>query len=776
MPDGVQPSDGDGSQPPKFDAFIAYNSQDEAASMQARWIWEALEDNGHRTWFAEHDVSKGAKFVSKGMEQGIADSACCLVLIGEKGLGNWQGTVEYEIALARSTKDKDFRVLSVLLPDSTGAEELRPVMKISSTVDLADHFKAQGLTEDGLTEVLCTVRNQSRREFEEERAKAVGAGGYHALLVGISKYEDADLGGLMGPPNDLRMLASALAAVEPPSGGRWGIDRCSEPDREDFGRRTRDFFLKASDEDTLFFYYSGHGTISKDEAYLCTGTSKLRSPAYDSIAAAELARWVKESPAKAIVVILDCCRGATLNANAYDDLGDTAAVLLASRGLAADAESESDPSPFTKELLGALKDPSVPGEGGLTVGDLVDALGHRDAKPVVNARLAAHIALARRPAKAIEHVVAKTSHVTPLMVEADCFDPDRLRIVRQLADTLDGLLAAEREAAQVPSALVTETMRMLAGELRGALIDEEKQSLDQALREETLSMCAVQFADSAAAAQLGDLPWEYLALHADAKPADLDQQAVLRHPPLCVERYVEVSPGPKGPGVTVQKVELFSSLFSPEAGTLHPLTAATKKQLEELGIRMSPGPSSSWNVFSMAQDDADIVILQCPVRLQGGRLEMLFEPEAGSTTPVSAQQDNLARKLKDRSSMTTLLIETIADGSSNQTALALRRLARSLAESLRCPAVAVCHSRAYARCPGDYPNEPVFMATLVKGVRSGLPLDQAAHAARCEVVTSLVTDPAIVGIPIVTIPTKPGEGHVGRDEHQRRPQAFPSPR
>jgi hypothetical protein len=228
--------------------------------------------------------------------------------------------------------------------------------------------------------------------------------------------------------------------------------------------------------------------------------------------------------------------------------------------------------------------------------------------------------------------------------------------------------------------------------------------------------------------------------------------------------------------VTVQKVELFSSLRPIESGKPHPLTAATKEQLEQLRIQMVPGAASSWNVFSMAQDDADVVVLQCPVRLEGGKLEMLFAPEAGVMEAVPAQQDTLARKLQDRSSMTTLLIETIADDSGEQPALAVRRLARGLAESLRCPVVAICHPRAYAHSLKAYPNESVFVAALLQAVRSGLPLDQAAYSARHEVVTSLPTEPTIVGIPIVMTPEKTEEPLPRRDEPSSGPQAVARPK
>jgi hypothetical protein len=313
-------------------------------------------------------------------------------------------------------------------------------------------------------------------------------------------------------------------------------------------------------------------------------------------------------------------------------------------------------------------------------------------------------------------------------------------------------------------------MQMVARELRAGLAPREQQSLEQAFRDESPPTCAVRFADSAAALRLGDLPWEYLALHVDPEHGEQDPQDVLRSPPMFVERHIEVSPAPKAGGVTVQKVKLFSSLRSTEVGKPHPLTAATKEQLEKrLHIKMDPAAAASWNVFSMAQDDADVVILQCPVRLEGERLEMLFAREAGDMEPVPA--NTVARKLKDRTSMTVLLIETIADDSGDQPALAVRRLARDLAESLRCPVVAICHPRAYAHCLKHYPNEPVFLAALLQAVRSRLDLDQAAYSARNEVVTNLPTEPTIVGIPIVMRPEPPEEAPDAARRQRRRPQA-----
>jgi hypothetical protein len=780
MPDHVDPSDGEVSEPQReYAAFLAYNSQDEAAPKCARWIWEALEANDHPTWFADWDVPVGTKSISAAMERGIAESACCFVLLGESELGNWEGNFELELALKRSAENKKFRVLAVLLPGSSGPGGLRDALQISGRVELQEQFTDEGLTEEGLKRILCAVRAQTRRQFEEELARAAASpptraaaqaevGAYRALLVGISHYEDAGLGTLKGPPNDLVNLAGALAEIGAPGGGDWEVARSpepggTEPEREELGRRLRDFFLKAGEEDTLLFYYSGHGTIAEDDSYLCTGKTNAKDPEYESIAASEIALWVKRSPARAVVVVLDCCRAATLNASAYHELGDNVAVILASQGNTSDAESDTDPSPFTETLIGVLRDPSVSSREDLTVGDLVVALEHRGVKPVTNARLGTDIVLARRPAEPVVHVPVEAAPVISVGVRSECIDLERLPLVRQLAATLDGLLAGEHEPDQVPSALVTETMQTLARELRASLALRERQSLEQALRDESLPTCAVRFADKADGLRLGDLPWEYLALHVDPQPGEQDPQDVLRSPPMFVERHLEVSPAPKAGGVTVQKVDLFSSLRSTEVGKPHPLTVATKEQLEKrLHIKMAPAAASSWNVFSMAQDDADVVILQCPVRLEGERLEMLFARESGDMEPVPAH--TVVRKLKDRTSMTVLLIETIADDSGDQPALGVRRLARGLAENLRCPVVAICHPRAYAHCLKDYPNEPVFLAALLQAVRSRLDLDQAAYSARNEVVTNLPTEPTIVGIPIVMKPEPPEERLTRRDD------------
>ncbi len=307
-------------------------------------------------------------------------------------------------------------------------------------------------------------------------------------------------------------------------------------------------------------------------------------------------------------------------------------------------------------------------------------------------------------------------------------------------------------------------MHLIAGELREGLPPEELRILAEALDDATPPTCAIRFADKKVREQLADLPWEYLALYADEAGGDEGRgEELLRKPPIVVQREFDVPPMKLVPGTRVQQATLFSSLVPIEQQESHDLTAATVVQLERHGIKVSPFLSAQYSTFSSAPPTSDVVILQIPVRLVDSRIELDFIGPERAPKPISA--DTVSTRLQDWPALTWLFIETIAEESSDQPAIAVRRLARTLAEDLKRPVVGVCHPRAYSSCVRENPDAPVFLAALLNEMRRGSPLDQAAHNARCTVVKSLpILKSAIVGMPIVVMPVQ----RAVREEPARR--------
>ena len=91
--------------------FLSYNSEDRPAVEK---LADKLKAAGLDIWFDQWHLLPGVAWQPK-LEQALLDSHTCLVCIGPKGIGQWQ-EMERQVAIDRAVKDKQFRVIPVLLP------------------------------------------------------------------------------------------------------------------------------------------------------------------------------------------------------------------------------------------------------------------------------------------------------------------------------------------------------------------------------------------------------------------------------------------------------------------------------------------------------------------------------------------------------------------------------------------------------------------------------------------------------------------------------------
>jgi hypothetical protein len=744
-----------------FDVFLAYNSKDKDAVRHTQLIWEALEKNDARAWIDARDVIVG-NAPTVEMAAGLEASKSSAILHGREGLGRWQNGFEMLVARKLAVTKEDYRLIPVLLPGST--ENLPIELQVSSTLDLREDFSDEGLTEEGLLKLLAAVKGETLRARIEAQRRA-DRGRSRALLVGVSTYSGPQLKRLHGPLNDVDEFERALKEAEMPHGREWAITKCTNPDIEELRTALHRFFTdEAASGDTALFYYSGHGLVDEKDSYLCATNSDLDDRDWTTIPAEQIAQVVKKCAANAKVVILDCCHAARIKATAYNELEGDVAVIVASRGPAQDSDVVSEPSPFTSALVRVMGDPNAYGDAGLTVGGLLTALRRRGHEPWTNSRAGRQIGLAVRAGRS-ESPPARAARAMSIEIGAAAVPDDRLPLVKELVATLDALLAIPTEEGQMPTPIVSRGMQVLADEFRVVLTDEQWSAL-QAGPNERPETCAVRFADMNARLRLGDLPWEYLALHGrSATPEQLLEEAT---PNVSIERVFAV-PGTKqaGSGV-IQKVALFSSLGSAGDSDLHVLTDATKRHVQTLGLLSDADVAEAiWGVFRTAPDDADTIILQAPVRIEDNTAKVVFASDATRANPVPA--DSVAKELSRRTTLTRLFIETVATDSRTQPALAVRRLAQLLASRLKRPVVAICHSRAYLNCLRQHPEATVFLAELLRELDRGSALDRAAQVARDNVVSSLgLNDPAVIGFPIVI---RPVEQEPQESQEPQRPVA-----
>jgi hypothetical protein len=154
--------------------------------------------------------------------------------------------------------------------------------------------------------------------------------GTHALLVGISRFDDPKLAKLNSPQSDVEAFATVLK--DPSRGGFDSVDVSIDQDLLTIRDQLTNLMDGRSTDDMVLLYYSGHGIVAKGQRlYLATGQSSFDKPQARSLATSEIKDLMEQSRAGRLVVILDCChsgvfadgtKGAEAPAMTGDTFGD----------------------------------------------------------------------------------------------------------------------------------------------------------------------------------------------------------------------------------------------------------------------------------------------------------------------------------------------------------------------------------------------------------------------------------------------------------------------
>jgi len=136
------------------------------------------------------------------------------------------------------------------------------------------------------------------------------SGGFRALLVGVTRYDDDAIDDLPFVEDDLRELADALAA----NGYEVETHDPQRSDRDSIEWAVEDFLDRAPPGETLLLYLSGHGVHSDGVDYLVPGTARTRTHNFPGkCLSLDFSAHVERSGAGDVVVFVDACReGITL--------------------------------------------------------------------------------------------------------------------------------------------------------------------------------------------------------------------------------------------------------------------------------------------------------------------------------------------------------------------------------------------------------------------------------------------------------------------------------
>jgi hypothetical protein len=273
--------------------------------------------------------------------------------------------------------------------------------------------------------------------------------GKHALLVGVSKFQDPELGGLKAPAEDVQAFAGILQDNE--RGGFDTVITSLDEDVETILGKLSDVLDNRRPNDAVLIYYSGHGITNKDgQLFLATAKTAAQRPRVYSLSASEVRDMMRESRASQLIVVLDCChsgafmegaKGAAMPVSQQTfSAGDGAEgeyVLMSCNAMQVSLDGvDTALSRFTSWMVDGLRGEAAPDNPVITLDDLYVYLCRR-AKAAGAAMTPQRLVTRNAGIPAIARNPAPRPPELPADVLAKLDDPDwktRLAAVTTLDD------------------------------------------------------------------------------------------------------------------------------------------------------------------------------------------------------------------------------------------------------------------------------------------------------------------------------------------------------
>lgn len=209
---------------------------------------------------------------------------------------------------------------------------------------------------------------------------------YKALLIGNATFplDPGNLQPLQGPHRDVELLKEAITD---PDAGLFASDNVkvlADQSKLAIAAELERFFTRATREDRLLLYYSGHGLLDqRNVLHLCAHDTQTDILKASAISANDINAMFDSSAAQTTIIVLDCCHsGAFKSGNLQDSLtGEGRFLLTSCRGteLAADADLGTGSSVFTKHLVDGLRSgaPDRNQDGYVSLSELYDFVHHQ---------------------------------------------------------------------------------------------------------------------------------------------------------------------------------------------------------------------------------------------------------------------------------------------------------------------------------------------------------------------------------------------------------------
>ena len=131
----------------------------------------------------------------------------------------------------------------------------------------------------------------------------------YALIVGVSRYDDPEIGNLNFAADDAREMGACLREV-------CGFDEVRvlvsggerEPDHISVVESLHGFAPVLNNDDLFLFYFAGHGIHTANGSFLLASNSRIRMPELAAVPMPLLQQCLSRLDASERVLILDACR------------------------------------------------------------------------------------------------------------------------------------------------------------------------------------------------------------------------------------------------------------------------------------------------------------------------------------------------------------------------------------------------------------------------------------------------------------------------------------
>ena len=173
------------------------------------------------------------------------------------------------------------------------------------------------------------------------------AGRRIAIIIGTGEYDDQGLADLQGPAQDAMRLTKFLQDQRL---GKYEVKMFVNSSSQSVNKAIEKFFSNTSRDDTVLFYYSGHGV--KDASgrlyFSTTDTSRdmLRSTA---VSASFVNEVMNESRSKNQIMLLDCCFSGSFARGLSDSRGRV--VITSSSGIQYSFESKEEEDSLSTSIF-----------------------------------------------------------------------------------------------------------------------------------------------------------------------------------------------------------------------------------------------------------------------------------------------------------------------------------------------------------------------------------------------------------------------------------------